>query len=82
MEREVKGRDWQPGLHSWGLFEMHKHCRKQIAGWDGLIIHPTEIIMIITLIQHLLNARCCLQCFPSLLLNHMKLLIFCPFLIC
>lgn len=43
MERAVKGRDWQPGLHTWGLFEMHKPCRKQIAGWDGLIIHPTVV---------------------------------------
>lgn len=50
---EVKGRDPQPGLHTRGLFEVHKHGRRQIAGWDGLIIHPSvvcweEMIMILT----------------------------------
>lgn len=49
----VWGKGEVPGLHTWGLVEVHKYCRRQIAGWDGLIIHPTvacwtEMIMILT----------------------------------
>ena len=38
-----EGKGFTAGPVPLAFFEMHKHCRRQIAGWDGLVSHPTVV---------------------------------------